>query len=1079
MLLVASLALVFSSGQAQSVNPKLMSGLRWRNVGPFRGGRVSAVSGAIGKPGTFYMGMPNGGVWKTTNAGAVWEPIMDSVTDVASIGSIEVAPSNPNVIYVGTGDMPTGGSINEGNGMYKSVDAGKTWTHLAGFADSKQIPSLVVHPKNENIVLAAISGDLSNKHENRGIYRSTDGGATWTKTLFVDNETGGQKIAYAYDTPDTLIATTMGHVAAPGTRGGFGSSKGGHLFKSTDNGVTWNEIKGGGLPGVSGRTSVAIANGTNGERMFLVQGSGLYRSDDGGKNWKKLASNDPRIRTGQGGYNCGVYVNSKNPDIVYIVNTCSYISYDGGNTFTGFKGAPGGDDPQQMWIDPTDGDRLFFGTDQGATISLDAGKTWSSWYNQPTAQVYHISVDNQYPYWIYATQQDSGSIGTSSRGNYGEITPLDWSPHPGYEFGSICADPLNPKVTYAGSESSGVVKVTYPSMQFEEVSPNLYGRAGLRKVLNQPLQFSTYNPHELLVGFNSVWATTDGGTTWHALSHDLTIPNGPAPKAQEKPKEVAPGKGGNAPDDDDQDEDEDIPALQDKDSHYKQVGGRAAAIECLSTSTLDNGIIWAGTSNGLIQLTQNHGGKWHEVSIPGLPNARRADISSISASSHNPAVAYVAVDLHGMADYKPYVFRTRDFGNTWQPIVTGLPTDEANGSFARVIKEDPVRPGLLYLGTESSVYVSFDDGDHWQSLRQNLPTTSYRDMVVKGNDLVVGTYGRSFWILDDLSPLREISANMESSAHFFKPATAVRVRRNVNWDTPFPPEVPHALNAPVGALLYYYLPSDAKRVSLTVFDKRGSEVRRYSSDPIEQYTDKQPIPDFWIAPRKPMPTGSGLQRINWDLRYNELPSFNHSYDINANPGETVASPQGPLVEPGEYRLVLIVDGQEFEQKLEVANDPRSPSSARDLARQCELQRYFYATAVSCWDNWQSVDAVRKEIADRLVANPAEPITKALKDMDERLTAIQGARGGGRRFAAAADQPTGATFSSVMGVCGNMLRNMDNGDGKPSEAFEMAYKDVPGDAQWLAKEWESVKRKEIPALNDQLGKAGIKPLHVPF
>ncbi|MGH7594003.1 MAG: WD40/YVTN/BNR-like repeat-containing protein, partial [Gemmatimonadales bacterium] len=521
------------TGAAQSpIDPGLYNGMVWRSIGPFRGGRVSAVSGAIGLPGTFYAGYPLGGVWKTTGAGTTWFPVFDAVKEASSVGAIEVAPSDPNIIYVGMGDLVTGGGINEGNGVYKSFDAGKTWQHL-GLDDTRQIPSILVDPHNPDLVLIAAQGNIHRPGPTRGVFRSTDGGKHWSRTLFINDTIGVQKIAWAYDHPNVILATTVRHYTAPGGgRGGFGGGAaagptGTLVYKSTDEGLTWTELKGGGLPGnLSGRTSVAVAMNTNAQRMFLIGNSGLYRSDDGGTNWRQMDAGDTRIRNGQGGYNCGVYVDPKNPDIVYTINTSSYKSTDGGNTFTGFKGAPGGDDPQQMWIDPTDGNRMFFGVDQGATISLDGGQTWSSWYNQPTTQVYHISVDNQYPYWVYASQQDAGSIATRSRGDLGEITPLDWLPIPGYEFGTVAADPLNPKIVYAGGPASGLVKITYPSAQWINISPNMDTSLALRKVGNQPIQWSATNPHELLVGFNHLMATTDGGMHWKKLSPDLGYPKG-------------------------------------------------------------------------------------------------------------------------------------------------------------------------------------------------------------------------------------------------------------------------------------------------------------------------------------------------------------------------------------------------------------------------------------------------------------------------------------------------------------------------------------------------------------------------
>src|SRR5258708_2664475 len=473
------LALAAQPALGQSVDARLYAALCWRILGPFRGGRVSAVSAPIGQPGVFYMGLPAGGVWKTTSAGEVWFPIFDAVKDVSSIGALEVAPSDASVIYAGTGDIVTGGSINEGNGVYKSTDAGLTWRHI-GLSTTKQIPTILIDTRDANTVLIGAQGDLHAKSHDRGVFRSTDGGATWTRTLFVDDSTGVQKLAQAFDTPNTIFATTIAHYAAPplppgsppGPQPDSTTPTSTKLFKSVDDGVTWSEIKGGGLPPrLTGKMSVAVANGTGAQRVLIIGDWGLYRSDDGGGTWRQMAVDDQRIRNGQGGYNCGVYVDPQNPDVVYTLSTASYKSTDGGRTFTGFKGAPGGDDAQQLWIDPTNGNRMLFGYDQGAIVSLDGGGTWSSWYNQSTEQIYHLSVDNSFPYWVYGTQQDAGAIRTRSRGTLGAITPLDWNPVSGWEWGTMIADPLDVKTVYASG--SGIVKISYPSETWINVSPAL------------------------------------------------------------------------------------------------------------------------------------------------------------------------------------------------------------------------------------------------------------------------------------------------------------------------------------------------------------------------------------------------------------------------------------------------------------------------------------------------------------------------------------------------------------------------------------------------------------------------------
>ena len=517
-----------------SVDPRLLSGLTWRNVGPFRGGRVSAVTGVIGSPGTFYAGFPGGGVWKTTSAGQTWYPIFDDVKEVSSVGAVEVAPSDPNVLYVGTGDMISGGTIDRGNGVYKSTDAGKTWQHL-GLETTRHIQTIVVDPHDPAIVLVGALGDALHKSEARGIYRSTDGGRNWTKTLYVDDETGIAKIARAFDVPAVLFATTMRHYAPPDypqdrlrswqfsiPSRADSSHTVAALYKSTDGGITWNPVHGGGLPRLTGRMSISVAIGTGAQRVYLITNSALWRSDDGGTNWRQMSPDDSRIHNGQGGYSCGVYTDPRNPDVVYTLNTVAYRSTDGGQTFTGLKGAPGGDDPQQAWIDPTNGDRILLGYDQGLTVSLDGGTTFSPWYNQSTEQIYHVAADNSYPYWLYGTQQDAGAIRTRSRGNYGAITIFDWNSVNGWEWGTLAPDPRDPNTVYASG--SGLLKITYPSEQWIDVSPAVDPASGARTTSSQPVLFAPWNPAKLFVGLNFVAASSDGGVHWTRLSPSWEFP---------------------------------------------------------------------------------------------------------------------------------------------------------------------------------------------------------------------------------------------------------------------------------------------------------------------------------------------------------------------------------------------------------------------------------------------------------------------------------------------------------------------------------------------------------------------------
>ena len=1040
---------------AGPIDPAFYHGLVWRNVGPFRAGRIASVTGAIGQPGVFYVGLPEGGVWKTTSAGTTWFPVFDSIKSVAAVGAIMVAPSDPDIVYAGTGDMPTGGSINQGDGVYRSSDAGLTWRHV-GLDDSRQIPSIIVDPHDPNLVVAAAQGDLHHKSDARGVFRTTDGGATWTRTLSIDDETGVEKLASAFDQPQVMFATTDRHYNAPGApprRGAEPASgpTGTALYKSTDEGLTWHAVDGHGLPRLYGRTSVAVAAHTNAQRVFLIGNFGLYRSDDGGDTWRQMDSTDHRVGNGQGGYNCGVYVDPQNPDIVYTINTSSYISTDGGNTFTGFKGAPGGDDPQQMWIDPTNGKRILLGLDQGATVTLDGGATWSKWYNQSTEQVYHISIDNSYPFWIYATQQDAGAVRTRNRGNLGEITPLDWSPVPTWEWGTIVPDPLHPDTVYASG--NGIVKVTYPSEQWINVSPQQDPKLELRTGSTQPLVWAPWNQRELLAGFQYLMETTDGGVHWTKISPDLGVPHGSEPAAPQPP---ARGGRGGPPN-----------------------GG---IIETIAPSTVALGTIWVGTNNGLIRVTRDNGNTWSDVSVAGLPNAAHADIQTIDASHASAGGAYVAIDEHNSGDDTPYFYRTRDYGKTWTKIITGLPTDQPSGSFAHTIRNDPKRAGLLFAGTESGMYVSFDDGDHWQSLQLNLPNTSYRDIAFHGSDLIVGTYGRGIWVLDDYAVLRQITPTIVTApAHLFRPDDAIRVRRNDGADTPFPPEVPHALNPPDGVIIYYTLAAPPRGdITLDVLDASGAVVRRLSSAPIPPLKEASdpPEPNFWLAKPAPMPTAVGLNRINWDLRYDPPPAFDHTYEINANPGLTPASPEGPLALPGVYTLKLTVDGTTYTQTATVRNDPRSPATMAALRAQNSLMMRVYHGLASAWAGYHALAGLRADVEKAAGSSPPSDVSDAVKTFDAKVDSVAGNPSAGRGFRFGRGPMPPPNYVRVSGTLVQLLEGQDNGDMAPTPSSLAAVAAACTDLTKVATAAKRLTTTDLPAVDAAFGRHSLTDVAAP-
>jgi photosystem II stability/assembly factor-like uncharacterized protein len=1062
-----------------TVPPSLMAGLKWRNIGPFRAGRVSAVSGAVGQPGVFYMGMVLGGVWKTTSAGMTWYPVFDSVKDISSIGAVEVAPSDPNIVYVGTGS--TGG----GNGMYKSTDAGKTWQHLPGLEESRQIPNILVDPKDPNLVLVAVLGNAQVANDVRGVFRSTDGGKSWKKTLYVDSLTGVQNIVWAYDRPNVVIATTIqrgggGRGAGGGAGGGGGGGRAGggggapaptrtKVFKSTDEGVTWKEITGGGLPNLTGRLSAAVAMNTNAQRMYLIGPAafGLYRSDDGGTSWRRLAADDDRIANGQGNYTSGVFVNSKNPDIVYTFATCTYISTDGGNHFTGFHCSPGGDDPQVGWLDPLDAKRMIFGYDQGATLSQDGGLAWSSWYNQPTSQIYHIGVDNSWPYWIYGSQQDACAVSVRSRGELGAVTMLDWYPTPAYEDGFVAPDPLNPNVLYMVGSTAGIVKVTKPTNQWMDVAPNVDTSLGLRRTGDQPMIFSRSNPHELLLGYQYLYSTTDGAVNWKRISPDLGYPKGVTPPVRGAPQVAAPAGG--------------------------RGGGGGGTISAITTSNVAPGVIWVGMSNGLVKVTRNHGVTWDDASIAELSAAtpgggRGGGVSAIDASYHDPAAAYVAVN-RGLGDNTPAFYRTHDYGQSWTKIVSGMKSGEVSGSYSRVIRADPKRAGLLFAGTESAMYVSFDDGDNWQSLMLNLPNTSYRDIVVKDNDLVVATYGRSIWILDDFSPLRQMTPAIASEpAHLFKPGDAIRVRRNINTDTPFPPEMPSADNPPLGAVIYYNLGARAKNIDLDVIDAMGRTVRHFSSDPIPPVAEPPPpVPDLWVYTPQPLATEPGMHRINWDIRYDDPPVFVHymAHVTGAYPGDTHWGPEGPLAPPGVYTLKLTVDAKPYTQTVTVKNDPNSPASAAELRAQHDLQMKLYDGAKVSMDAYEQVTAMRAAVAGILRTDPPAAVAAASRTFDSALARVggpgragygRGGRGGNvapPNFSAlnGIEAEEGAVLSSLNG----QLKVMDMSDIAPNPTKLSAWRQVCTDLRSALATWQSINARDLVAFNAVLTKNNIKPI----
>jgi photosystem II stability/assembly factor-like uncharacterized protein len=1032
---------------AQSYSPSLYQSMRWRQIGPFRAGRVTAVAGLAGNPAVYYMGTPGGGLWKTVDGGTVWTPIFDAVP-VDSIGAVAVAPSEPDVVYVGTGDVSmVGGSVNFGKGVYRSTDAGKTWQHI-GLEETEHIGNLWVDPHNPDIVLVAALGRTYSKNPQRGVFKTTDGGKSWKKVLYKDDVTGAVDLVFAADDSKIGFATLWEHYTQPGNaRAAIESSGFAGIYKTTDGGNTWTQLSSGLPTGRLGRIGVAVS--ADGNKVFAIVagggfggggGGGLYRSDDGGDHWTRSAQ-DTRIQGS--GYFSRVFLDPRNSDIVYVAQTSLYRSQDGGHTFSSYKGAPGGDDNHALWIDPTDSNRMILASDQGATTSMDGGKSWSSWYNQPTGQIYHLSTDSRYPYWVYGTQQDSGSVGTLSRGDYGEITFMDWDPVGGYEFGYIVPDPLNPNLVYAGGPSRGVVRIDRTNRQVATISPNVTRNNDLRMATNPPLGFSPQDPHGFYMASQFLMETQDGGVHWKTISPDLTVRPSPTPTATAN----EPAQPGAAPV---------RPRAQEQQETVAPLN--RTAINTFALSPVAAGEIWAGTNNGLIHLTRDEGAHWQNVTPSGL--GPFSQISLMEAPHFVAGAAYAAVDRHEENDFHPHIYRTRDAGKTWQETVAGI----ADGAFVRVVREDPVSKGLLYAGTERAVYVSFDDGDHWGPLQLNMPTCSVRDLVIHGDDLVAATYGRAFWILDDVTPLRQIDRAVSTSREFlFQPQKALRVRLDWNQDTPLPPEMPAGQNPPNGAVIDYYLASEpGPDITLEIFDSAGKLVRRLSTAAEAAAAEPPPnVPDYWIAHPAPLTKKAGMNRFVWDLRYAAPSVLRHEYPISALYGNTPGLPLGAIVTPGNYRVRLNVNGRSLEQPLVVALDPRVDVTNESLAQQLSLETKIIALVQASYEGYRTAAQFRQQLS--------KPSSAALKDLEQKAQRLQGSDtgfGGGGR----GGRQTPA-FAGLNRNLGSLASIVDGQDAAPTPAMQTAYEGYCRELATLAQNWNDLMKTDLAAANAELPKQG--------
>jgi photosystem II stability/assembly factor-like uncharacterized protein len=1046
-----AVALVLLTGsnlaRAQTDTAPVTQDLQWRLVGPFRGGRTRAITGVPSQPHTFLAGAVNGGVWKSDDDGRTWTPIFDT-QPTQSIGAIAVAASNPKIIYVASGEGLHRPDLSVGNGVYRSADGGQTWVHLS-LDDAQQIPSIAVDPHDANRVYAAVLGHPYGPSAQRGVYRSLDGGTTFSKVLDRGEHTGSSFVRIDPFDPKTLYAGFWHARSGPWEDKTMYNGPLGGLFKSTDGGDHWRELKDG-LPEGLSQLDVALAPSARGRLYATVATSsnpaaqggaapsvGIYRSDDGGEHWHSATSDArPALRIGGGDLPI-ITVDPSNADMLYSASIVLMKSTDGGAHWNSFKGAPGGDDYQQMWISPQDPQHIALAGDQGVVVSVNGGRTWSSWYNQPTAQLYHIGITPTFPYRLCSGQQESGSVCIASRGNDGEVTFRDWHPVGVIEYGYVAPDPLDADVIF-GAGRNVVTKTHLSTGQVQNITPIPVSAADIRTDRTEPILFSPQDPHRLYYAANRLYATSDAGMSWQRISDDLTRPSSGSP----------PSVG---------------------DMHADKADAQRGVIYSVSASPVTKGLLWAGTDDGLIWVTANEGGDWKDVTPSGL--TAWSKVTQIEASHFDPKVAYASVSRFRLDDLKPYLYRTRDGGQSWQPITKGLSADAP----VNAVREDPACRGLLFAATEKAVWVSFDDGEHWQSLQLNLPHASMRDLAIHDQDLIVATHGRSFWILDDIGPLRGFAGNApHKEVTLLKPSPAVRVRRSTGTDTPIPPDEPTGRNPPDGAVIDYYFPQAVKgAVALDVLDSRGSVVRRVAStDPVgfsEEERARELIPAYWIRQGKPLSTNAGMHRFIWDLRYTAPRAAKRSFPISAVPGDTPQEPSGPIAIPGVYRVRLQVGSRTWEAPLTVMPDPRV-----NLAQQGYVAQFALAQGLA-----QALDAstvkllqaknLRKQLKALETAHP-EPIATQAKALDGKLEILL--------ESSLSAQDTGARpgLSRVNGNIASLYEQVVAADAAPTQPQSAA-------AAVLLKDWQSIdassakiSQEDVATLNQALTKARLPILH---
>jgi photosystem II stability/assembly factor-like uncharacterized protein len=1031
--LPALLLLCIAASAQADVDPTLFGDLHWRSIGPFRGGRVLTVAGVPGDPRHYYFGAVNGGIWETGDAGRTWQPIFDS-QPVGTIGAIAIAPSDTKVIYAGSGEADMRSDIAQGDGVYKSTDGGRSWVHV-GLRDTQQVGKILVHPNDADVVYVAALGHPYGPNAERGVFRSRDGGRNWQKVLFKDADTGAIDLAFQPGDANVIYATLWQTRRPPWNIYPPSNGPGSGVYKSTDGGDTWKQLTGHGLPAAVGHVGLALSDAAPQRVYAMVDGEagGLYRSDDGGANWKHT-SGDPRIWQ-RGWYFGQITVDPKNADRIYSMNTIVLRSDDGGATFIPLKGDQTGDDFHALWIDPADSNRQILGSDQGAQVTLNGGTTWSSWHNQPTAQIYRVSTDNRFPYWVYGAQQDSGALSLPSRGRgydginmtqFREITP-------GGESDNIAPDPKDHDIVFGGR----VDKLDLRTQQVRHVDPTLAAEPDLyRATWTLPLVFSRRDPHMLYFGNQRVFRTADGGEHWDVISPDLTRENPGAPATLDAPAAA----------------------------NNLGIGPRRGVVYAIAPSRVADKDIWAGTDDGLIWRTHDEGAHWDNVTPKALTAWSKVGI--IDASPFDADSAYAAIDRHRLDDFKPYIYRTHDGGKSWQLIATGIDA----GSAVNVVRADPARRGLLYAGTEKGVYVSFDDGEHWQPLQNGLPVTSVRDLEVHDADLVIATHGRGFYILDDVAALRQVDDKVAAAAAWlYAPTDAIRVHRAEFTGTPLPKDEPMAANPPDGAYIDYTLKAAPKAaLTLEIVDAGGAVVRRYSSDdqPPAADPEKMETAPEWRKLPVTLSAAPGMHRFVWSLRQAAPVAL----------AEDNKFADGVWVPPGRYTVALTVDGQRLTQPLTVKPDPRVTLPDTAYAQQFEMARQIEQERVRVVGATHAVTKLQAELAKQREQTPA--LAHDIDALVDQLHTLAGTRASSNPHNGWAFPPHSVRSLRWVGETLDKLEHaVDESDNAPSPDARAGLTRVKPLTDATLAAWASWQAHELPAFNAKLKGSGHEPIVV--